>query len=382
MTERDAGRATTVRGRIVLVDEIVAGAISVVDGTITALESDPHADDGPFIVPGFVDVHVHGWAGYSAMGGRSGLDGMARALLRRGVTSFLPTAWTAPIDRLAEFAETVRAWLPDVPRDGAAPLGFNLEGPFLAVARKGSHDSAHLQSPADVPAADVERLLDGLRLITIAPELPGALELIRGVVARGVRVSLGHSAASLTEARSGYVAGATSTTHLFNAMTGVHHHQPGLAVAALGDDGVYVELIADGLHVDPALLPLISRTKPADRLMLVSDGVSVAGSAPGRARVDGLDVDIELDGRIVRAGTRTLAGGGAPLSIEVQNLVRWGSTLPAAAAAASTNPAAMLGLADRGRIAAGMRADLVELDDALQVRRVMRDGEWFEDVSD
>ena len=370
--------AATVEGRLVLADRVLPGVIRIQDGLIAAIEPDERAADGPFIAPGYIDVHVHGWGGHSEMGGRASLDGMARALLRRGVTSFLPTAWSAPIERLAAFADAARGFVGDAPQDGADPLGFNLEGPFLATARKGAHDPTHLRNPADVATADIEQLLEGLSLITIAPDLAGAMDLIALAVARGARVSLGHSAATVDQAWAGYRAGATSTTHLFNAMTGVHHHHPGLAVAALANDAAYVELIADGHHVDASLHPIISRTKPRDRLLLVSDGVSIAGSQAGRVQVDGLDLEIEADGRIVLAGTRTLAGGGTPLGAGVQNMVRWGSSLPDAVSAASTNPAAMLGRSDRGRIDVGLRADLVELDDALAVRRVMRAGDWFE----
>jgi N-acetylglucosamine-6-phosphate deacetylase len=367
----------TVRGRLVLDDAVVAGEIRVEDGLIDAFEADEGAASGPLIAPGFVDVHVHGWGGHSAMGDSAALDGMARALLRQGVTSFLPTAWTEPMQTLVEFADRVRSWVPASPADGASPLGFNLEGPFLSEAKKGAHDPANLLAPADVDPADVEPLLDGLRLITIAPEVPGALDLIRRVTARGARVSLGHSAATLAEARAGYAAGATTTTHLFNAMSGVDHHHPGLAVAALGNDGAYVELIADGNHVDPSLLPLITRTKPADRLMLVSDALSLAGTGLSRARVGGMDVEI-VNGRVTLAGTSTLAGCVIALDSAVRNITRSGIPLPAAIAAAAANPAAMLGQDDRGRIAVGLRADLVELDDGLRVRRVMRAGEWFD----
>ena len=141
------------------------------------------------------------------MGDAAALDGMARALLRRGVTSFLPTAVTAPLDDLAAFAERVRAWMPDGPDDGAEPLGFNLEGPFLAPPRRGAH-AAHLRAPADAPPSTLEPLVDGLRLITIAPELPGAIDLIALAPRQGVAVSIGHSAALVDEARAGYAAGA------------------------------------------------------------------------------------------------------------------------------------------------------------------------------
>jgi N-acetylglucosamine-6-phosphate deacetylase len=373
-----------VSGRLVLDDRVEAGRITVEDGWITALESagsDAAAGAGAgaaaaFIAPGFVDVHVHGGGGHDAMGDAAALTGMARHLLRHGVTAFLPTAVSAPMASLAAFAERVRAWLPDAPSDGAQPLGFDLEGPFLADARRGAHDPTHLRSPADVRLEDLEPLIEGLRLLTIAPELPGAIELIGWLRERGVAISLGHSAATVEQARAGYAAGATSTTHLFNAMSGVDHRAPGLAVAALADDATWVELIADGVHVHPALWPLITRLKPVDRLLLVSDAIALAGMGDGRARVGGLDVEV-VGGRATLVGTTTLAGSVIALDDAVRNLVGSGVPLPAAVAAAGRNPLALLGVTDRGRIAVGQRADLVELDEGLRVRRVMRAGAWL-----
>jgi len=372
------GRATTtVAGRLVLDDRLADGSITVEDGRIVAVEVTAEAPaGGPVIAPGFVDVHVHGWSGHDAMGGREALDGMARRLLRRGVTSFLPTAVTAPLDALAAFAERVQSWRADAPDDGAEPLGFNLEGPFLAAARHGAHDPALLLAPADAPRPAIERLVDGLSVITVAPELPGAVELIGQLSERGVAVSIGHSAATLDEARAGYAAGARTTTHLFNAMTGLDHRAPGVALAALLDDAAFVELIADGNHVHPALWPLIRRLKPADRLLLVSDAIPMAGTGDGRGRIGGLEVEV-VGGRATLAGTSTLAGSVIALDDAVRNLVATGVPLPDAVAAAARNPLALLGVTDRGRIAAGQRADLVELDAGLRVRRVMRAGTWF-----
>lgn len=366
-----------VAGSLVLEDRVVGGRISISHGLITGVDLDDSASpDAPFLAPGFVDAHVHGWGGHSAMGDRAALDGMARALLRHGVTSFLPTAVTAPLDELAEFGERVRAWLPDAPADGAQPLGFNLEGPFLAEGRRGAHDASFLRAPADVPRGTLEALTDGMRVITMAPELPGATDLIAWLCERGVRVSVGHSGATFDQARAAYAAGATSTTHLFNAMTGVDHRAPGVAVAALLDDEVYVELIADGIHVVPALWPLITRLKPADRLLLVSDAISLAGTGDGRGMLGRLEVEV-VGERVTLAGTATLAGSVLALDRAVRNLVRSGVALPAAIAAASLNPLQMLGISDRGRIATGQRADLVELDADLRVRRVMRTGAWL-----
>jgi N-acetylglucosamine-6-phosphate deacetylase len=366
---------TTISGRLVLEDRVAAGRLTIEDGRIASVTIEDEGADGPYVAPGFVDVHVHGWGGHDAMGDAAALDGMARALVRRGVTSFLPTAVTAPLDILAAFADQVRRWLPDAPPDGAEPLGFNLEGPFLAEARRGAHDARHLQVPAAAPRETLERTIEGLRLTTIAPELPGATDLIGWLAGHGVAISIGHSAAVLDEARAGYAAGARSTTHLFNAMTGVDHRAPGVALAALLDDDAYVELIADGIHVHPGVWELITRLKPADRLLLVSDALAVAGTGDGRGRIGGLEIEVSGD-RVTLAGTDTLAGSVIALDTAVKNLVDAGVALPAAVAAASRNPLTLLGVSDRGRLATGQRADLVELGEDLRVCRVMRAGAW------
>jgi N-acetylglucosamine-6-phosphate deacetylase len=369
---------SVVEGRLVLDDRVAHGRVAIEDAVIVSVEVDDRPNDAAqYIVPGFVDVHVHGWGGHDAMGGREALDGMARALLRRGVTSFLPTGYTQPWQKIVDFANTARAWSVDAPDDGADPLGFNLEGPFVAPARKGAHEPSLLRTPAEIGLDAVDAVLEGCRVMTVAPELPGALELIARLRERGVAASMGHSAATLEEAQAGYAAGGTTTTHLFNAMSGVDHHSPGLAVAALTDDDVYVELIADGHHVNESIWPIITRTKPVDRLMLISDAIPLAGMGDGRARIGGLEVEV-VGGRVTLVGTTTLAGSVIALDSAVRNLARSGVPLPAAVAAASRNPLAMLGISDRGEIAVGQRADLVELDDDLRVHRVMRAGVWFD----
>ncbi len=374
MAER--GRPASVGGRIVLDDRIMAGRLRIEDEWIVEVEPDQSEAAGPFLAAGFVDIHVHGWGGHDAMGTTDDLDGMARALLRRGVTSFLPTAVTASLPDLTAFAERVRQWLPSAPPDGAQPLGFDIEGPLIAAARKGAQDPAWIRDPETIDRAELEPLLEGLRLMTVAPERPGALELIAWLRGRGVTVSAGHSAADLAGAQAGYAAGASSTTHLFNAMSGVDHHAPGLAVAALTTDDVYVELIADGHHVHPALWPIITRTKPADRLLLVSDAVSLAGTGVRHGAIGALEVEVEGD-RCTLRSTGALAGSLIALDSAVRNLTRSGVPLPLAVAAAARNPATLVGVGDRGRLAAGMRADLVELDEDLLVLRVMRGGEWL-----
>jgi N-acetylglucosamine-6-phosphate deacetylase len=360
-------------GRLVLEDEVRPGRLRIEGGRIVEVAAEAAGVGGPLLAPGFIDLHVHGWGGHDAMGDADALDGMARALRVHGVTSFVPTAVTAPLPALRAWADGVRAWMERAPADGATPLGFGMEGPFLSPERRGAQAERHLLAPAAVPLSELEPLLDRLCLIHLAPELPGALDVIRWLVQRGVVVSLAHSAATLGEAQAGYAAGATSTTHLFNAMSGVAHRDPGLAVAALADDAVAVELIADGQHVHPALWRIVARSKPPSRLLLVSDAISLAGTGDGRATLGALEVEVRA-GRATLAGTDTLAGSVIALDSAVRNLVESGIALPAAIRAASTNPAQLLGLSDRGRIADGMRADLVELDDELRVVGVIHAG--------
>jgi N-acetylglucosamine-6-phosphate deacetylase len=365
-----------VEGRLVLNGRVHPGRVVVTDGWIRDVDISDGDAHGPYITPGFVDVHVHGRGGFDALGPDGSLDGMARALLRHGVTSFLPTAVTAPLADLAAFAGRVREWIPAAPADGAAPLGFNLEGPFINPGRKGAQNPAHILVPAAVATADLEPLVDGLRITTIAPEIPGAVDLIRWLRARGVAASLGHSSATEQEGRAGYAAGARTTTHLFNAMTGVDHRSPGLALAALLEDDAYVELVADGHHVEASLWPLILRAKPADRLILVSDGVSFGGTDARAGLLGGMECVIDGD-RCVLVNGGNLAGSVIALDTAVRNLARSGAGLPRAVAAATRDPLALLGVGDRGRLEPGLLADLVELDDDLRVRRVMRGGRWY-----
>jgi N-acetylglucosamine-6-phosphate deacetylase len=367
---------TVVSGRLAVGGAMTAGHVFVRAGRMEAIEPDPAAPQDVTVVPGFIDVHVHGWGGHDAMGGHAALDGMARALARHGVTSFLPTSVTATFARLTQFAESVRSWMPSAPSDGAEPLGFNMEGPFLAEARRGAHPAGLLRHPDELDEATLGIFLEGLRIMTVAPELSGALELIGRLAAHGVRVSLGHSAASVAEARAGYSAGAVTTTHLFNAMGGLTHRDPGLALAALLDDETWVELIADTLHVDPELWPIIWRLKPAARIMLVSDAIALAGSGRTSGWLGELEVRVDGD-RVTLVEGGNLAGSVTAIDLELRNLVRSGIPLPTAVIAASTAPAELLGLSDRGRLEAGLRADLVELDADLGVRRVMRAGDWI-----
>ncbi len=322
------------------------------------------------LAPGFVDIHIHGAGGAAVMEGPEAIRHVARTLAVRGVTSFLPTAVSAPLDQLAAFVRDVAGVMAEPDDDGATILGANLEGPALDPAHAGAHDRTALVDPAVVTAAFRRdpAAWAAVRIVTLAPERPGGLDLVRLLTKRGVVASVGHSGASFREAIAAYDAGARSTTHLFNAMTGLAHRSPGVALAALMDPRPAVELIADGLHVDAALWPLVRRLA-GSRLVLVSDALSGAGLAGDQAfRLGGLEVTVH-EGRATLADG-TLAGSIALLADGVVRFVAPGASLAETVAAASTGPARLLGARHKGRIASGADADLVALRSDGTVARV------------
>ena len=244
----------------------------------------------------------------------------------------------------------------------ARPLGLHLEGPFLAPERRGAHDAAHLVPPAVEIVADEDWSAEhGVALVTVAPELPGALDVVRALVERGVVVSAGHSSATAAEARAGADAGISYVTHLFNAMGPLHHREPGLAGVALVDERLHVGLIADGIHVDPAVVALVVRAL-GGRLSLVTDAVAALGVPAGPGRLGSLAVDVTPGDLTVRLDDGTLAGSVLSLDRAVRNAMDFGGLdLVDAVRAVTEVPARVLGLADRGTVAPGAVADLVLL---------------------
>lgn len=313
---------------------------------------------GCSIVPGFVDVHVHA-AGGAWPRDLGSLRSMATGLARGGVTSFLLTTIAAPVPELASLV-ALAATPPD---GGARCLGVHLEGPWLAPQRAGAMPIEHL---AAVALDDLALLLDAgpVRMVTVAPELPGATEVIRQLAARGVVAALGHSDAGYDDALAGFAAGARHVTHAYNAMRGLHHRDPGLLGAALDNPDVTVEVIADGVHVHPSMVRLLWRAAGPQRVCLVSDGVDGdAGDALVR------------DGSVLRRPDGRLAGSAASLGDAVRQVVGWGVPLEDALAMASATPARLLGLDDGGSITVGAVADLVVLDGDLRVRHTVVGGE-------
>jgi N-acetylglucosamine-6-phosphate deacetylase len=321
------------------------------------------------VVPGFLDTHVHGAMGtsFAAVGTdpSPAIEHHARTGSTRVVASLATGRIPALIARMSELVPLVR--------DGTL-AGIHLEGPFLSPARRGAHNPDLLRTP---DAATLDALLaageGGLRMITIAPELPGGLEAIRRIADAGVVVAVGHSDGSADVVLRAVDAGATVVTHLFNGMPPLHHRSPGPVGVALTDDRLTVELIGDGVHVDDRAIDLVRRAAPG-RWTLVSDAVAAAGLGDGRHELAGSQVVVS-GGAVTVEGTSALAGSTMPLAGAARRLVARGAPLAELVAATSTVPARSLGLAS-GRLVPGEAADLVELDGA-SVRRVMRGGVWL-----
>jgi N-acetylglucosamine-6-phosphate deacetylase len=298
---------------------------------------------------------------------------VAARLPRYGVTSFLPTIITSPLDRIAAGRRVVTEAAPAGFR-GARPLGLHVEGPFLNPQKKGAHNPAYLRLP-DVAVVAEWSPETGVRLVTLAPELPGALAVIAALSSRGVLVSEGHSMATYEQAEAGFDAGARYGTHLFNAMPGLGHRDPGLPGALLTDDRTTVGFIADGVHTHPSVIALVWRMLGAARLNLVTDAMAALGMPAGKHRLGNYDVTV--DATSARLANGTLAGSILSLDQAVRNLVEiTGCSLAEALPTVTTTPAKAIGLdRERGRIERGYVADMVLLSRDLRVRATITEGE-------
>jgi N-acetylglucosamine-6-phosphate deacetylase len=361
---------------VLLEDEIIVAAGS--RDTISA-DAARELDFGDGILcAGLIDVHMHGAAGHDVMQpGRDSLAVVERFIATHGVTSYLPTTVTAPIDStlraLAGLADAIERG-DHGENSRAVPLGIHLEGPFLSHARRGVHPENLLQLPSSKLFRQFWEAARGrILMMTIAPELPNALELIAEASALGVRCSLGHSDANLEQANAGIRAGARHSTHTFNAMRTFDHRDPGIIGAVLTDDRVRAELIADGIHVEPAAITVLLRCKGRDGVVLVTDATSATGMPPGRYRLGDLEVEVS-DGRCTYHGN--LAGSVLTLDRAVRNVATFGGwPLQDALKLATANPAAAIGMTEtRGRIAPQQRADLIVLSPDGHVRRTIVGG--------
>ena len=360
-------------GHILTPQGFVHGLLRHAGGRITAIEGTPvdeaqaRASTLPLLLPGFIDLHVHGGGGHDTMGAGDAALHIARTHARHGTTALLATTMTAP---LGEIETALRALAPLCqarPAGTARVLGVHLEGPYINPGRLGAQpDFAITATLADVLALHA---LAPLRLVTLAPELPGHIELIVALRAQGFVVQIGHSAGSFEDGVAALAAGATGFTHLFNAMTGLHHREPGMVGAALAH-AERAEIIPDLLHVHPGAIRVALRAIPG--LYCVTDSTAAAGMPDGDYRLGRHTVTKCLGG--VRLPDGTLAGSTLTMDQALRNLVALGLSVAEASRRTATIAAVHLGLADRGVLAPGAWADVVVLDASLQLQRVLIEG--------
>ena len=353
--------------------------VAVGDTTTVAIPTDAEVMDagGLIVAPGFIDVQLNGAFGTDFTQNPEAIWQVAAGLPRWGVTSFLPTIITAPLAQTTQAQETLAAGAP-AGWQGSVPLGLHCEGPFLNPKKKGAHNPAHLRAPALADVAAWSRA-NHVWLTTLAPELPGALEVIAALCQRGVVVSAGHSVATLAEARAAFAAGTRYGTHIFNAMPPLEHREPGLPGALLADAGQVVGLIPDGIHLHPSVVKLVWAAKGPHGITVVSDAMAALGMEPGIYRLSDQEVVVteHSDGmREARLASGTLAGSVLAMDEALRRLLIYtGCSLNEALATMTTTPANLLGIGhERGRLRAGALADLVFLTPTLEVACTMVEG--------
>ena len=321
---------------------------------------------GATLAPAFFDVHIHGAKGHDVMEATvEALDTMGSFLASRGTGSYLATTVTAPLDAtLRSLSGLAKLLARPAVAGQARPLGIHLEGPFLSHSKRGVQPAEHLLAP-DIAAFDrfFEAAEGHIRLMTMAPELPGAVELAVHATARGVRVSLGHSNATAAETRAAIAAGAVSATHTFNAMRPLDHRESGILGTVLTCDTLFAEMICDGIHTAREMAKLWWRAKGPERAILVTDAMSAAGMPDGEYQLGGFAVQV-ANGRAMVGDV--LAGSVLTLDRALANFVEFtGAPLEQALRLATVNPAAMTGLSDQaGSVAVGQPASLVAVDRA------------------
>jgi N-acetylglucosamine-6-phosphate deacetylase len=382
-------------GDVVLPDLVRERAsVHIDEGRIAAVEARPSAPAGVttvdvsncYVVPGFIDVHVHGVAGHDTLDGGDAVAQIASELPRYGVTAFCPTAVACGPDDLHLFLEQVSAAAAPPPTGAARVLPAHLESNFINPDFRGAQPLKCLRAPDEHRGAvawpftgsqildAIERLRPSVGIVTLAPELPGGIDLVRTLASAGHIVSLGHSGADFDTAVAAIEAGARHATHLFNRMTTIAHRAPGLAGAVLARHEVTAELICDGYHVHPAMCAVAIAAKGPDRVMAITDATSGAGQPPGSTGLlGGQTICVRDKAAFLEDGT--LAGSTLTMDRAFRNVVtRFGRSIIDAARMCSTTPARQLGLGQLGRIAEGAQADVVVLDRDFRVVRTFVSG--------
>ncbi|MGB8948050.1 MAG: N-acetylglucosamine-6-phosphate deacetylase [Candidatus Sulfotelmatobacter sp.] len=330
------------------------------------------------LAPGFVDIHMHGGAGVDLMRAAPGeLPRLNKFLTTHGVTGYFPTTVAAPLDqtcaaleRLADAIEAVQSFHGNGDALQARPLGIHLEGPFLSHKRRGVHPPEYLVEPTLQIFDRLWQAARGhVRMMTIAPELPGALEVIAEAARREVCVSIGHSDATLEAARAGVRAGARHATHTFNAMRPLDHRDPGILAEVLTDRQLSADIIADGIHVAPEVIQIFLRAVGLERSVLITDAMAAAGMPDGTYQLGPIQVEVK-DGKATKDGT--LAGSVLTMDRAVRNITRFSHwTLREAVRAATLNATRAVGLAQHGELAPGAEANIIVLSPDGDVRRTI-----------
>ena len=358
--------------------------ITVDDGHITSIlsrESGNAGDSYPqaTLVPAYLNIHVHGAVGHDVMEGTPhALDKIGAALAGHGVGAYYPTTVTSSTEETLRALDMIAAVIEREPTaDAAVPLGIHLEGPFLSVAKRGVHTAALLVQPSISLFDRFWQAARGhIRILTIAPELATALELIEHASGLGVVCSLGHSDATLVQADAGFRAGARSATHTFNAMRSLDHRDPGIAAYVLDQDALFAEIICDGIHVDPAMIRLFFKAKRAEKTILITDGMSATDMPDGRYKLGDLDVEV-ANGRCSSAGSPgVLAGSVLTMDKAVRNFSLFtGASLTVSAQLAARNPATLMGLDQHwGSLEVGREANFVALSPDGRILQSFRAG--------
>ncbi|EEP72011.1 N-acetylglucosamine-6-phosphate deacetylase [Micromonospora sp. ATCC 39149] len=364
-----------VNGKVVTPTGVIRQGCVELDGDrITAVAEYPSIRDGHWIVPGFVDMHTHGGGGHTYTTGDAESARQAAAFhLGHGTTTMLASLVSSPFE-LMRAATT--AFRPLVEEGTLA--GVHFEGPYLSSARCGAQNPQFLRDPAVDELAELIELGGGaVRMVTLAPERDGALEAIKLLTAHRVVAAVGHTDATYDQTRAAVAAGASVGTHLFNGMRPMHHREPGPVVALLDTPNVVCELVADGVHLHDKMLTFVTATAGPERVALVTDAMSAAGMPDGEYELGGQTVTV-ADGVARLAADGAIAGSTLTMDAALRHAVHAGVPMADACRMVATTPARAIGLGDQvGALQVGLRADLVVLDDDLNVIRVMRGGSWI-----